>query len=90
MSLKLELSEEVSEAINKSIRTMYNEAIQQAQRDIGVNKEYLTIGEVIKLMGISRNTLTTWLENGLSKYKIDRKQYIKRSELYKFIDRHQV
>lgn len=88
--LQLQLPPEFSEELNKSIRNIYSEAIKEAQRNAGINKEYLTIEEAMKLMGISRNTLTTWLENGLPKYKIDRKQYIKKSELYKFIDRHQV
>lgn len=88
--IQLSLPEEFSEELNRSIKKIYIETIQEAKRDAGINKEYLTITEATELIGISRNTLTTWLENGLPKYKIDRKQYIKKSELYKFIDRHQV
>ena len=90
MSLKLELTPEVEESLKRSIEEVYRKTIEQAHRDYGVITEYLSIEQVCSMMKISRNTLSDWLEAGLPKYVLNRKHYIKKTELNKFIDSHQI
>jgi len=91
MSLQLELPPEFKETLEQSIKEAYDEAIEQARRDVGVIREYLSVKEVCKLMNISRNTLTdNYFAKGLEKYKIGNKIFIKKSELNEFISKHQV
>lgn len=87
----MNLPEEFSEELSKSVQTIYREAIQQAQKDLGAIKEYLSIEEAMKLLQISRNSLTrNYFEHGLPKYKIGNKIYVKRSELSNFIQQHRI
>lgn len=90
MSIQLDLPEEFTDTLEQRVQEIYMNAIQTAQRDVGVIRTYLSIDEVCQLMDISRNTLNTWFELGLSKYRIGNKQYIKKSELDEFISKHQV
>lgn len=90
MSIQLDLPEEFTDTLEQRVQEIYMNAIQTAQRDVGVIRTYLSIDEVCQLMNISRNTLNTWLELGLPKYRIGNKQYIKKTELDKFISKHQV
>lgn len=90
MGIQLSLPNEFNELLEEHVQTIYKQAIQTARNDIGVIREYLSIEEVCELMGISRNTLGNWLSSGLPKYKINNKQYIKRTELNRFISKHQI
>lgn len=84
------LSENFKTDFTKSVRELYMQAIEQARRDMSITKEYLTVPETMKYMQISRNTLNKWLVEGLNIYRIENKQYIKKAELHKFIDKHQI
>lgn len=88
--ISLNLPSEFNDLLEEQVQAIYLEAIQTARRDIGVLREYLSIEEVCELMDISRNTLGNWLEIGLPKYRINNKQYIKKSDLDKFVSQHQV
>lgn len=90
MKLQLEMPEQFADELNKSVQEIYLEAIHTARRDVGINREFLTIEETCELMQISRNTLSSWFEQGLAKYKIDRKMYTKNTELNEFISKHQI
>lgn len=91
MSLQLELPEGFYDAINASLQEVYRDAIEQARRDSAVTREFLSIPEVAKELGISRNTLTdNFISKGLPLYRIEGKQWIKRKELYDFINQHRV
>lgn len=88
--ISLSLPSEFTELLEKQVQTVYMQAIQTARQDVGVIREYLSIDEVCELMDVSRNTLGNWLANGLPKYRIGNKQYIKRKELNEFISMYQV
>ncbi|NLJ70692.1 MAG: helix-turn-helix domain-containing protein [Clostridiaceae bacterium] len=84
------LSDSFKADFTNSVKNLYLEALEQARRDMSITKEYLTVIETMEYMQISRSTLNKWLLEGLSIYRIDNKQYIKKSELHNFIDQHQV
>ncbi|NLM18431.1 MAG: helix-turn-helix domain-containing protein [Clostridiaceae bacterium] len=84
------LSDSFKTDFTNSVKNLYLEALEQARRDMSITKEYLTVQETMKYMEISRNTLNKWLLEGLNIYRIDNKQYIKKSDLHNFIDQHQV
>lgn len=88
--ISLSLPSEFTEQLEAQVQAVYLEAIQTARADVGVIREYLSIEDVCEMMDVSRNTLTNWLESGLPKYRIGNKQYIKKSELNKFVSQHQV
>lgn len=84
------LSDSFKADFTNSVKNLYLEALEQARRDMSITKEYLTVIETMEYMQISRSTLNKWLLEGLSIYRIDNKQYIKKSELHNFIEQHQV
>lgn len=88
--ISLSLPNEFTELLEEQVQTVYMQAIQTARQDVGVIREYLSIEEVCELMDVSRNTLGNWLADGLPKYRIGNKQYIKRKELNEFISMYQV
>lgn len=83
------LSDSFKADFTNSVKNLYLEALEQARRDMSITKEYLTVIETMEYMQISRSTLNKWLLEGLSIYRIDNKQYIKKSELHNFIEQHQ-
>lgn len=88
--ISLSLPNEFTELLEEQVQAVYLEAIHAARADVGVIREYLSIEEVCKMMDISRNTLNNWFELKLPKYRIGNKQYVKKSELNKFVSQHQV
>lgn len=90
MQMNLQLPPEFSETLNKQIQEVYTEAIQTARRDVSITKEYLNINEVCKMFQISRNTLSSWFELGLEKFKIGNKQYVRKSDIDKFVNKFRV
>lgn len=88
--LQLHLPDEFKNELSKTIQAVYADAIQLARKEAGVNRAYITIEEVCEIMKISRNTLNNWFADGLPKYKIGNKQYIKKKELNEFVSKHQI
>lgn len=90
--LSIPIPESVTEDIGTLFRKLYRDALDQARRDASVLKDYLTLDEVVETyIDISKSTLEKWIkEKGLPLYKIDGKQFVKKVELYAFIDKHQV
>lgn len=89
--LQLQLPDEFKEELQRSLEEVYKASIENARRDVGIIREYLSIAEVCKMLGISRNTLTSnYIECGLASYKIGNKIYIKKKELEQFINKHQI
>ena len=91
MSIQLELPESFKEELQRSLEEVYKVSIETARRDVGISREYLSVNETCKMLGISRNTLVTnYIEKGLPQYKVGNKIYIKKQELSKFISKHQI
>lgn len=91
MPLELQFSPELKEVLSQEIRMIYADMLEEAKESSKIEKEYLSINEVLKLYDLSRNTLTNnFIERGLPVYVIERKQYIKRSEMNAFIDKHKI
>lgn len=88
--ISLSLPSEFTELLEEQVQTVYMQAIQTARQDVGVIREYLSIEEICDMMDVSRNTLGNWFADGLPKYRIGNKQYIKRKELNEFISMYQV
>src|SRR5699024_377113 len=89
--LQLQLPDEFKEELQRSLEEVYKASIENARRDVGIIREYLSIAEVCKTLGISRNTLTSnYIECGLASYKIGNKIYTKKKELEQYSDEHQI
>lgn len=90
MPIQLELPQGFYDEIQEALRGVYRHAIEQARRDIATVKEYLTVAEASELhISASETLIRKWIaENGLPKYEIGGKTYIKKQDLYDFIERH--
>lgn len=84
------LSDKFETEFYDSVKDIYLEALAQARRDMNITKEFLSLPETLKYLNISRNTLNKWLEKGLNIYRIENKQFIKKSEIHEFIEKHQI
>lgn len=91
MSMQLELSDKFKSELQQSLKQMYRETLEEAKRDAGISKEYFSIPEAMEYLNISRNTLmNNFVARGLPLYRIENKQFIKKSEIHKFIEAHQI
>ncbi|MRI80718.1 hypothetical protein GIY11_01550 [Aerococcaceae bacterium DSM 109653] len=54
------------------------------------HKEYLTIPEALIWFNISRPTLNSWFSLGLSTYRIQSKNYVRKSECEAFIEKNKI
>lgn len=91
MSIQLELPDSFKDELQRSLEEVYKASLETARRDVGAFKTYLSVEEVCKMLGISRNTLTSqYFENGLERYKIGNKIYVKKKELDQFISSYQI
>lgn len=79
--MKLELPESFAKQFSEEVRLLYKQSISQAQRDFSISKEFLSIEETMKYIGASRNTISKWNSQGLSLYKVDGKNYIRKARL---------
>ncbi|MDK6804243.1 helix-turn-helix domain-containing protein [Aerococcus sp. UMB7834] len=88
--LQFELPDQFQTELTNSLRTVYREAIEQAQRDCAVTRELLTTDEASEMYSVSRNTITEkWhKEKGLPLYKVGNKLYVDRKEMNDFIKAH--
>lgn len=84
------LSPEYKELLHSELVEVYKSAIEIAKRDSLVLVDFVSISQACKLYSISNNTLTNWLAKGLPAYQIDGKKYLKRSEINKFIEKHEI
>ncbi|MGH2107848.1 helix-turn-helix domain-containing protein [Aerococcus urinaeequi] len=91
MSLQLSIPPEFYTALQNELKDVYVATMEEAKRDFGYMKEYLTIKEACEYVSVSNNTFSThYIGNGLSIYKIGNKQYVKKSELNNFISQHRI
>ena len=91
MSLQLELPQSFYTALQDELKDLYVSTMEEAKRDFGYMKEYLTNKEACEYVSVSNNTFSThYIGNGLSIYKIGNKQYVKKSELNNFISQHKI
>lgn len=89
--MQLKLDDNFLEELTTNIRSLYQETIEVARRDAGISKDYLSIPEAMKYIGVSRNTLTNnFINKGLSTYTIEGKTWVKKSEINEFIASHKV
>ena len=90
MGLELKIPEEFYKEFGKSLQVVYNEAIEQARRDMAIVKEYLSVPEAMSLFDVSRATLNAWIEQGLNLYQISGKRYVRKSEVEDWINKHKI
>lgn len=91
MSMQLELSNSFKGELQRSLKQIYRETLEEAKRDAGINKEFLSIPETMEYLDISRNTLmNNFIARNLPLYRIENKQFVKKSEIHKFIEAHQI
>lgn len=91
MSLQLELPQSFYTALQDELKDVYASTMEEAKRDFGYLKEYLTIKEACEYVSVSSNTFTThYIGGNLPVYKIGNKQYVKKSELNQFISQHRI
>lgn len=91
MSLQLQIPPEFNDRLKEELKDVYVSAMEEAKRDFGYMKEYLTIREACEYVSVSNNTFTThYIGNELPVYKIGNKQYIRKSELNQFISQHRI
>lgn len=89
--MQLKLDDNFLEELTANIRSLYQETIEVARRDAGISKDYLSIPEAMKYIGVSRNTLTNnFISKGLNTYTIEGKTWVKKSELNEFIASHKI
>ena len=89
--MQLTLDENMIQTLTEAINTLYQQTLEQARRDAGISKEYLTIPQALKFIDVSRNTLTNnFIAKGLPTYVIEGKTYLKKSEINEFIASHKV
>ena len=76
-------TEELSNLITKSVKSVFSE--QQT------SEEYLTRKQACKMLSISFNTFTNYVNKGhLIKYKIDNRVYVKRSDIVSFLESNRI
>lgn len=70
-------------------KRLFRETLDQAKQEAGTIREYLSLKEVTELhLDISAGTLNKWIGLGLPVYTIEGKKFIKKSDLYEFIEAH--
>lgn len=91
MALQLEIPQEFYAQLQNELKDIYVATMEQARREFGFSKEFLTIKEACSLVSVSNNTfVNNFISNGLSTYKIGSKVYVKKSELNNFISQHRI
>lgn len=86
-------SEELMKELRPFIRDAYDSAIEQAGRDSGAFRAYLSIVEGATYVGCSKNFFRdNFIDKGLPAYKIDgtSKIWVKRDEIDTFLSKYQI
>lgn len=86
----LQITDDFTEELQKSIQDIYHQTLQQARRDAGASIEYMTRNQVMEVFEVSNNTLTNWISKGLPVVKVGQKVFFKKSDLYDFFERHKI
>ena len=85
------LSNELKAELKGELREFAKEILDQAYRDFGISRDYLTIPELCKYLNVSKNTVSKWEEEkGLKIIKLDNKHYVSKEDLYEFMSRHKI
>ena len=91
MSLQLEIPQSFYTALQKELKDVYVATMEDAKRDFGYLKEYLTLKEACQFVSVSHNTFTAnYISKGLPIYKVGNNKYVKKSELNQFIANHRL
>lgn len=91
MSLQLSIPPEFYTALQNELKDLYVSTMEEAKRDFGYMKEYLTIKEACQFVSVSNNTfVNNFIAEGLPIYRVNNKQYVKKSELNNFISQHRI
>ena len=91
MSFKIELPQSFEEQFQESLREMYQASLEQARRDHAMNQEILTIQQAMEFLNCSRNSIMNYGNNyGLKISKIENKLYIRKSDIYKFLEENEL
>ena len=84
------LSPDQSESLQKYLYEITSKTIEQVRREAGLSKEWLRKGEAAEWIGISINTLSLWIEDGLRVSIVNGVQLISKAEISRFLIEHQV
>lgn len=91
MSLQLELPQSFYTALQDELKDLYVSTMEEAKRDFGYMKEYLTIKEACEYATVSNNTFTNnFIAEGLPTFKIGQKIYVRKSDINDFISQHKI
>jgi len=91
MPLQIKLDDNLEDEFRQSIQEIYKTAIDEARRDVGLLKEFLTVQEASELIQVSKSTfIRNFIDEGLDVYKIETKTFVKKSELNQFIENHKI
>ena len=87
--LTFELPQNFQKELYTSLKALYNDVVSQGRLDACITKEYLTSKEVKDYyVSVSAPTLKQWENLGLPVYQIQGKQFYKKSDIDKFIQRY--
>lgn len=86
-------ADELMEEFRDAIRKTYNSTLEQARRDSGVLRSYISVTEAATFVGCSKNFFRdNFLDKGLPAYRIDdtTKIWVKRDEVEAFLSKYQI
>ncbi|WP_249338866.1 helix-turn-helix domain-containing protein [Vagococcus zengguangii] len=84
------LDEKQSQDLQQYIYELTNEAVKKAVKDAGSDKEFLSQKEMALWLGISVNTLKTYVQKGLPIIVIGGRNFYSKKEVSKFLLRQQI
>lgn len=84
------LSPDQSESLQKYLYEITSKTIEQVRREAGLSKEWLRKGEAAEWIGISINTLSQWIDEGLRVSIVNGVQLISKAEISRFLIEHQL
>lgn len=85
------MSAEIKEKFQEELRDVYRSAMEQAQRDFAVTKEFLTIRQSAQYLDCSSQTIDKWIKkHSLPVIKIDGKKYLAKKDIFEFMNKHKI
>ena len=85
------MSPEIKEQFQEELRNVYRSAMEQAQRDFAITKEFLTIKQSSEYLNCSSQTIDKWIKQySLPVIKIDSKKYLSKTDIFEFMNKHKI
>ena len=79
------LSENQTKELQKYIFELTNEAVRKAVHDVGADKDFLNQKEMSEWIGVSTNTLKSYVRGGLPIIIIGGRNFYSKKEVSKFM-----